>query len=123
MAACRLNGKAGTLHLTIEQGATYDPVLTWGDENGAPIDLTGYIARMQIRASVEAVTTIHEATTANGQLVMGGAAGTVTFNIPAVDTAAMDFEEAVYDLEVESAGGHVTRLVEGSVYLSPEVTR
>ena len=123
MAACRLNGKAGTLHLTIEQGATYDPVLTWGDENGAPIDLTCYIARMQIRASVEAVTTIHEATTANGQLVMGGAAGTVTFNIPAVDTAAMDFEEAVYDLEVESAGGHVTRLVEGSVYLSPEVTR
>lgn len=123
MAACRLNGKAGTLHLTIEQGATYDPVLTWGDQAGTPIDLTGYIARMQIRASVEAVTTLHEATTANGQIVLGGAAGTVTFNIPAVDTAAMDFEEAVYDLEVESAGGHVTRLVEGSVYLSPEVTR
>ena len=123
MAACRLNGKAGTLHLTIEQGATFDPVLTWGDENGLPIDLTGYSARMQIRETVDAVAALPDATTVNGQIILGGAAGTVTFAIPATITAAFTFEEAVYDLEVESAGGHVTRLVEGSVYLSPEVTR
>lgn len=121
--ACKLNGKAGTLHLTIEQGATFDPVLTWGDQAGVPIDLTGYSARMQIRATVESAAIIHEATTVNGQIVLGGAAGTVTFAIPATATELFTFDEAVYDLEVESAGGHVTRLVEGVVYLSPEVTR
>ncbi len=123
MAACRLAEKAGTLHLTIEQGATFNPVMTWKDQAGNPIDLTGYTARMQIRATVDDSTVIHELSTTNGELVLGGVAGTITFGIPATTTASFTFQEAVYDLELTALDGTVTRLLKGSVYLSPEVTR
>lgn len=123
MAAAKLCEKAGTLHITIEQGATFDPSLTWRDQNGALIDLSGFAARMQVRATVEDAIVLLEATSANGKLVVGGASGTITFNVPAVETAALDFETAVYDLEVESGSGVVTRLLKGDVFLSLEVTR
>ena len=122
--AAKLCEKAGTLHITIEQGATFNPVLTWKDQTGTPIDLSGYSARMQVRAEIDAADPpLMDLTSVGGELVLGGAAGTITFNVPAATTEALTFETAVYDLEVESAGGVVTRLLKGDVYLSPEVTR
>lgn len=123
MATPELCAKAGELNLVIEQGATFDPVLTWKDQNGALIDLTGFTARMQIRDTVDAPDTLHELTTENGGIALGGGAGTITLSISAADTAAFDFEQAVYDLEVEAANGNVTRLLRGVVTLSKEVTR
>jgi hypothetical protein len=89
MATSKLSEKAGVLHITIEQGATFDPVMTWKDENGVAINLTGYTARMQIREDVDSATTLHESTTENSEIVLGGIAGTITFAISAVTTAAL----------------------------------
>ena len=122
MAACKLAEKAGTLHITIEQGATFNPVMTWKDENGTAIDLSGYTARMQLRDTVEDASFIHESTTENFEIILGGAAGTITFNISAATTEAFIFDEAVYDLELVN-GTIVTRLLKGDVFLSKEVTR
>ena len=41
----------------------------------------------------------------------------------ATQSAALDFNSAVYDLEIVSPAGVVTRLVQGTVTLSREVTR
>ena len=123
MATPRLSEKAGLLNITIEQGATFNPVFTWKDELGNPIDLSGFSGRMHIRGEIEDATTLLEITTANAYMVLGGALGTITLNVPASITAALDFDTAVYDLELESSGGDVTRLLKGSVGLSPEVTR
>lgn len=120
--ASKLAEKAGTLHITIEQGATFSPVFTWKDENGTLINLIGYTARMQIRENLEDTAFIHEATTENGGITLGDAAGTITLNITATDTAAFTFDTAVYDLELIS-GANVTRLLKGDVTLSLEVTR
>lgn len=122
MAASKLSEKAGVLHITIEQGATFDPVMTWKDENGTPIDLTGYTARMHIREDIDDATYIRESTTANGEIVLGGIAGTITFAISAEATAALTFDTGVYDLELVN-GNDVTRLLRGDVTLSKEVTR
>lgn len=123
MTTPELCAKAGELNLVIEQGATFDPVFTWKDQNGLPINLTGFTARMQIRETVDSVAVLHELTTENGGLTLGGSAGTITVQISATDTAAFDFEQAVYDLEVEAANGGVTRLLRGFATLSKEVTR
>jgi hypothetical protein len=123
MATPRLSEKAGLLNITIEQGATFNPVFTWKDELGNPIDLSGFSGRMHIRGEIEDVAPLLEITTANTYMVLGGALGTITLNVPASITAALDFDTAVYDLELESSGGDVTRLLKGSVGLSPEVTR
>lgn len=123
MATPKLEPQAGKLNLVIEQGTTFNPVLTYSDSGNNPIDLTGFTARMQIRASRTAAAFIHELTTGNGGITLGGVAGTIALLISDTDTAAFTFKTAVYDLELISAGGIVTRLLEGSVTLSKEATK
>lgn len=114
---------AGYYDITIEQGATYVQALIWKDSDGVAMDLTGYTARMQIRAKKSSETVLHEATTENGGIAITALTGTVTITISAADTAAFDFLKGVYDLELISGTSVVTRLVEGSVAVSLEVTR
>lgn len=114
---------AGKYDTVIEQGATFKRTITWKDSAGNPVNVTGYTGRMQIRATVDSPTIIHTLTVANGQITLGGAAGTVTLNIPDETTATFTFTDAVYDLELESGTGDVTRLLEGRLVLSKEVTR
>lgn len=114
---------AGKLDLLIEQGATFKQSLIVNDGSGAPLNLTGFTARMQIRASVEAADSLIELTTENSRITLTPAQGRVDLLISATDTAGLTFESAVYDLEIVNAGGEVTRLVQGKVKLSREVTR
>jgi hypothetical protein len=117
---------AGIYDIYIEQGATFQKIITWKDSSGTAINLTGYIARMQFRSQPTSDTVLFEATTENGRIALGGAAGTVTITITATLTAGFDFGCAVYDLELQSSsqsGAVVTRLLEGSVNVSKEVTR
>lgn len=107
----------------IEQGATFDITLTCRDEAGVLVDLTGYTARMQIRANKKATTTLLELTTENDRIVMGGAAGTIQLVLPATVTAAIDWTRGVYDLEIVNADGFVQRLWQGDVEVDKEVTR
>ena len=87
-----------------------------------PVNLTGYTARMQIRETIESTTPLVSLTEASG-ITLGGAAGTIGITISATDTALLDFDSAVYDLEIVSAGGVVTPVAYGNVYLNDEVTR
>lgn len=118
---------AGKVNLDVDQGATFSKRLTWktGASVGAaaPVNLTGYTARMQIRQSVDASAVMLELTTANGGITLGGAAGTIDLLATAAQTAALRAGRAHYDLELVSAGGVVKRLTYGTVTISPEVTR
>jgi hypothetical protein len=55
-------------------------------------------------------------------LTLGDAAGTVQIQLSATDTADVS-GKYVFDLELESPGGVVTRIVEGVIEFTPEVTR
>jgi len=123
MATAKLDAQAGKLNLVIEQGTTFNPVLTYSDSAGTAIDLTGYTARMQIRLKRTSAAFLHELTTENGGITLGGAAGTIALLISATDTTAFTFTTAIYDLELITAGGIVTRLLQGSVTLSTEATK
>lgn len=108
----------------INQGATLAKAMTYYMLDGVtPFNLTGYTARMQIRPSVASSTVLANLTTENGGITLGGAAGTIVLNMSAADTAALNFDVAVYDLEIISSGGVVTRLLAGNVTLCKEVTR
>ncbi len=123
MATPKLDAQAGKLNIVIEQGTTFNPIMTYTDENDNPIDLTGFTARMQIRLKRTSTDVIHELTTENGGITLGGAAGTIALLITDVDTAAFSFKPSIYDLELISSGGIVTRLLQGSVTLSTEATK
>lgn len=111
--------------LKIDQGATFQKVVTWKAGNPAtPVDMTGCTARAQIRASITSPDVLHEMTTdPGGGITLDDVLGEVEIEIDAVTTAQFDWRTAVYDLEVVFANGTVRRLLSGPVTVSPEVTR
>ena len=113
---------AGVHNFLCEQGATFSRVITYQGSEGAPVNLTGYTARMQVRATTEDAAVLLSLTTENGGIALGGAAGTVTLLATATQTAAMPSGELVYDIELVS-GAVVTRLLQGCFVVDAEVTR
>lgn len=117
--------------LEIEQGATFTLGFNWHQAGpvvdgvttaGDPYDLTGWIARMQIRKA-QASPVLLAASTENGKIVLGGATGRIDIKFSDEDTDSLTTRSALYDLELENAAGDVWRLLEGSVSISPNITQ
>jgi hypothetical protein len=113
---------AGTLDFTIEQGATFNLLLTW-KINDVAVNLTGYTARLAARVDVEDTETVLTLTTENGGITLGGALGTISLDRTAAQTTLLPAGTYVYDLELIASNGTVTRLVQGELDISAEVTR
>jgi len=126
---------AGKYSFVIEQGSTLNFEVQYKDSNNTPIDLTGYSGKMQIRSdyadnSPSTYITLSSSLAADGTgLNFSGSSGTTPLSsgsiaivISAVSTSLFTFNEAKYDLELTS-GNVVTRILEGNVKLSKEVTR
>lgn len=112
---------AGELNLTIEQGATFLLTLFDQDDTGAPVNLSGYTARMQLRTTKAASTAVLELTTENGRISIDGAAGQINLSIAAADTNSLT-GSGFYDLELVN-GAIVERFIEGQYTVSEQVTR
>jgi hypothetical protein len=90
-----------------------------------PFSLTGYSARMQVRRTIDSDTFLLNLTTQNGALIVNPTAGDVnkiSINVSAATTASVT-TSGVYDLEIISTENIVSRVLQGSFTLSPEVTR
>lgn len=116
-------GIAGTYNITCQQGATLKRTLTWLEPNKTPINVTGYTARMHVRELANSASTILELTTSNTTITLGGATGTIDLLVSANTTANLTPGLYVYDLEMVSGGGEVSRIVEGNFVVKAEVTR
>ncbi|GHE32405.1 hypothetical protein GCM10017673_39170 [Streptosporangium violaceochromogenes] len=117
---------AAVLRWDIEQGSPFLLVmtLTTQEQPPQPIVLTGYQARSHLRPHRgRDAPLLYELTTGNGRLTIDGPAGKLTVRIPAEDSSAWEWLEAVYDLELVAPSGEPTRLLEGPVCVDPEVTR
>jgi hypothetical protein len=86
-----------------------------------PVDLSGYTARMKVRDRVGG-TELLLLTTENARIALDNALKTITLTLAANDTDDIAFDSAVYDLELVSGTGVVTRLAEGPFLVSKEVT-
>lgn len=117
-----MTASPGMLNLTLSQGATWKLALTYQNANGTPIDLTNYTARMQARPSYDSSTVSLNLTNGSG-ITLGGTAGTINLLVGATTTASIGAAQYVYDMELVSGSGEVTRLIEGTLIVTPEVTR
>jgi len=131
---------AGKYNFIIEQGATTDFAVNYTDSNNNPVNLTGYNARMQLRPTKEStiiyITLSSSLNSCYTGLNLSGSGGPIANQPPssgslgvfisAASSSALDFNKAFYDLEIVSGSGDcaiVTRLLEGTVTLSKEVTK
>ena len=122
---------AGNYNILCQQGASFARVIaleqprTPTEQNPAEYEiypLTNHTARMQVRRTVESTTPLITLTTENGRISINGANGLITLSISAADTAALT-SSGVYDLEIITSGGLVSRVIQGTFTLSLEVTR
>ena len=116
---------AGTYNFTIEQGTTFTRTFWYKDSSGEPINLSGYNIRMDIKNSYDSAALATFSTSTGHFTLSTPADGTIPNQINllvnATETAALNFSGALYDIELIN-GDIVTRLLQGRIKLSPEVT-
>jgi hypothetical protein len=102
-------------NLVIDQGATFSTTLNLQDEYGSPLDLEGYTANSQMRKW-------YTSSNASATFTTGVANGVITLSLTANQTSNLTSGRYVYDVEINS-GTTISRVVEGIVTVTPQVTR
>lgn len=122
MSCCELHGKCpAEVDLCLPQGQTWDTEIIW-EADGAPVDLTGWTARMMLRTTAEAASPTVSLSTATSTMT-ALSNGTIGLSYSAISSAAITAATYLYDLEVQSPSGNVRRLMEGRAVVSREMTR
>ena len=109
---------AGTYNLVVDQGSDFalDLVIK---QAGAALNLSSYSGRAQLR-------TAHSASSASASFtvtVTNATEGALKIQLSASTTTSLAAGQYVYDLEITSSAGTVTRIIQGNITVTPEVTR
>lgn len=104
-------------NIVIDQGTDFSTSINVTNDDGDIVDLTGYTAAAQMRKHYTSSNS-HNFTTS-----ISAGQGIVTISMTANTTAAITAGRYVYDCELTSSSNAVTRLVEGVVTVTPQVTR
>jgi hypothetical protein len=103
-------------NILIDQGADFSTEISVTDDNGDPVNLTGYSAAAQMRRHYTSATAISFNATID-------VTGSVALSMNAATSANVTAGRYVYDCELTSSSNVVSRLVEGIVTVTPQVTR
>ena len=109
---------AAIAKLTMDQGSTFSTVITV-QQNDSILDLDGYSAAAQIRKSYSSssstsFTTAIDSTTSSGK---------ITLSLTSAQTAALEEGRYVYDVAITASDSTITRPIQGTVTVRPNVTR
>lgn len=113
---------AATYNTTIDQGADWFINFQYKQPDGNPVNISNYTAALQVRTSPLAKTAVLTLELGDG-LTIDGPNGIVEAHATASQTAAITNGKYSYDLEITSNSGIVTRLVQGTIEVSPQTTR
>lgn len=104
-------------NLVIDQGTSFSATIDVTNVDGTVFNLTGYTVAAQMRKNYTSSAATTFSSTHNG------AGGAITLSLLPAFTATIEPGRYLYDVEVTSAGGSVTRIVEGIVTVTPGMTR
>jgi hypothetical protein len=105
--------------LTIDQGTTFETSLDLKNDDGSAIDITDYEFNAQIRKSYFSNTVTANITTT----IVDAAAGNVKMSMTSANTANVKAGRYLYDLKMTSPDGVTTRVIEGIITVTPQVSR
>lgn len=128
-----LTASGSNVELVGKQGTTWGPLVISLKSNSLPIDLTGYLARGQIRKTMSSENTI------DGFVIdiTNEAGGELSLSMTAEDSALIECGPTwnhansiyVWDVEIykvlteDPLTEEVSRFFGGKLYIDPEVTR
>lgn len=105
--------------LTLDQGTTFEATVDLTNDDGTSINVTNYVFSSQIRKSFYSTNP-----TANLVVtITNAAAGNVKMSLSAANTANIKPGRYLYDLKMTTPGGVTTRVVEGIITVTPQVSR
>lgn len=132
---------AGKYNFTIEQGATLDFEIRYKDGTGTAVDLSGYTGKMQIRSNYSGSGSTYLTLTSSlgdtytksssslflsfsgSDLNNPPTSGSIGVYIGWYHTNTLNYiSPAYYDLEITAADSTKTRIIEGKINLSRQVT-
>jgi hypothetical protein len=106
-------------NLVIDQGTSYSITITVSDANGNALNLNGYTVSGQMRKSYGAISFVPFTTEIN----LPSSNGEITISLEPEQTSALRAGRYVYDIEIVDGDNKITRVLEGIVTITPEVTR
>jgi hypothetical protein len=105
-------------NLFVDAGANYSNIITVAASNGQALDLTGYTVASQMRKSYQSSTAYNFTAS-----IYNAATGKVRLQLSDTQSAAIPAGRWLYDVEITSPSGTKTRVVEGIVTVSPQITQ
>ena len=106
-------------NIIIDQGADFSTSITVSGDNGNVVDLTGYTGSGQIRKNYSSSTS----TDFTVDFGSPRSDGQVLLSLGRTVTANLESGRYVYDIELTTSANTRSRLVEGMVTVTPEVTK
>lgn len=110
-----------TVDFEIDQYASFQTTVTWKEDDGTPIDMTGYSVNMDIRTGYDGAV-LMALTTDDDSINLIEADGQMTITLTPEQTAILEFVRAYYDIVVTSPTGFATRILEGTFTLNKGIT-
>jgi hypothetical protein len=104
-------------NITINQGADASFIYTVTDDNDNILDLNSYTGAAQMRKHYSSLNAHSFSVSIDGNN------GVVSITMNAATTGAITYGRYVYDCEITSNTGTVTRIVEGIATVNPQVTK
>ena len=103
-------------NIIMDQGTTFSTTISLTDDDDVPIDLTGYTGRSKLKKHYTSSNS-HAFT-----ISLGGTSGVVVLSLSANQTSNVVPGRYVYDVELIDSSNVVSRIVEGIITVTPEVT-
>ena len=107
------------VELTVDQGSTFENSLDLLNDDGTPYNLTGCSLSSQIRKSYYSSNATANLTISIVSAVNGNA--NITLN--SATTTNITAGRYLYDVKLTDANNNVTRIVEGILTITPQVTK
>jgi hypothetical protein len=105
--------------LTVDQGATFESTLDLTNDDGSAINVAGYVFSGQIRKSYYSANA-----TANLIITVSSAAnGNLVISLNSATTTNIKAGRYLYDVKMTSPSNTITRIVEGVITITPQVTK
>jgi hypothetical protein len=111
-----------TYDMSAEQGSDFATTVTYTNDAGSAVNLTGYTSRMQVRQFAGSKAPFLTLTNTSGMAITAGT-GVISVAITAAALSTVPAGSYVYDLEIVSGAGAVTKLLSGDFDVLAEVTR